>query len=136
MTYDNQYVADIRKRCVIKSGAGNLMIIPRERKLVRVYIQLTPAAATSFKKSHHIDTLLSVAQKILWPYSFHISHIHWSTIYSVRAPSLPLRGWQLLIHIAMFPRLAVVSAAHSQNTIGFSLQVMQFIHTLPKQGRV
>ncbi|KAF7588647.1 hypothetical protein BBP40_005429 [Aspergillus hancockii] len=83
MAFYNQYVADIRKRCIIKSGSGNLMIIPREGKLVRVYIQLTPAAATSFNQNHHIDTLLSVTQEILRPYSFHISHLHWSTIYTV-----------------------------------------------------
>lgn len=38
----NEGIADIRMRCAIHSAnSGSVMIIPRENKLVRLYIQMT-----------------------------------------------------------------------------------------------
>ncbi len=33
--------ADIRYRCAIHSSSGSMMVIPRENKFVRMYIQIT-----------------------------------------------------------------------------------------------
>ncbi|PYI08491.1 FAD binding domain protein [Aspergillus sclerotiicarbonarius CBS 121057] len=74
---------DIRKRCIIKSGGGNLMIIPREKKLVRFYIQISPAVAASFKANYCPSALMAVLKNILQPYTFDTCHIEWSTIYTV-----------------------------------------------------
>ncbi|RAK95026.1 putative FAD monooxygenase [Aspergillus ibericus CBS 121593] len=74
---------DIRKRCIIKSDGGNLMIIPRERKLVRFYIQISPIVATSFKANNCLSTLIRVLKDISQPYTFDTCHIEWSTIYTV-----------------------------------------------------
>lgn len=35
------FVADIRYRCAIHSASGSMMVIPRENKYVRLYIQVT-----------------------------------------------------------------------------------------------
>ncbi|PYH95246.1 2-polyprenyl-6-methoxyphenol hydroxylase [Aspergillus ellipticus CBS 707.79] len=74
---------DIRKRCIIKSDVGNLMIIPREKKLVRFYIQVSPPIAAKFKADYHPSALMAVLKGILQPYIFETSHIEWSTIYTV-----------------------------------------------------
>lgn len=42
---------DIRMRCAIHSAnSGSVMVIPRENKLVRLYIQLTTARAEKAEK--------------------------------------------------------------------------------------
>lgn len=60
-------------RCAIHSAEhGSLMVIPREKKLVRLYIQLkevTPDATGRADRSKiKPETILSAAQKILSPY--------------------------------------------------------------------
>ncbi|PWY89454.1 FAD binding domain protein [Aspergillus sclerotioniger CBS 115572] len=74
---------DIRKRCIIKSDGGNLMIIPREKKLVRFYIQISPTVAAGFKANYCPSALMTVLKNILQPYTFDTSHTEWSTIYTV-----------------------------------------------------
>ncbi|KAJ5163155.1 Monooxygenase FAD-binding [Penicillium coprophilum] len=74
---------DIRKRCIIKSEAGHLMIIPREERLVRFYVQLSPGAAALFRAEYHPKALVAIVKDILHPYSFEAPYIEWSTIYTV-----------------------------------------------------
>ncbi|CAG7933358.1 unnamed protein product [Penicillium olsonii] len=85
------FEADIRKRCIIKSTAGHLMVIPREGRLVRCYIQLSAKAAEDFRGSFHPTILLNIVSDILSPYSFTAAHVEWSTIYSVS----PFRNAQI-----------------------------------------
>jgi phenol 2-monooxygenase len=59
------------------------MIIPRERKLVRFYIQLSAAVTTKLKKNHDPSLLVGLLRGILHPYTFASTHIEWSTIYHV-----------------------------------------------------
>jgi len=48
----NCMLADIRMRCAIHSAnSGSVMVIPRENKLVRLYIQLT----TTEKGGGHVS---------------------------------------------------------------------------------
>ncbi|CAI7630645.1 unnamed protein product [Penicillium glandicola] len=74
---------DIRKRCIIKAKAGHLMIIPRERRLVRCYVQLSPEVATAFRTKVDPGILVNIIRSILSPYSFEASSVEWSTVYSV-----------------------------------------------------
>ncbi|KAJ5766030.1 uncharacterized protein N7511_003646 [Penicillium nucicola] len=74
---------DIRKRCIVKSDAGQLMIIPRERKLVRCYIELSHEVAAVLKEKMDPALLVAIVKKILRPHSFKTSNIEWSTVYSV-----------------------------------------------------
>ncbi|PLB46159.1 FAD binding domain protein [Aspergillus steynii IBT 23096] len=74
---------DIRKRFIIKSKHGTLMMIPRERKLVRVYVELPPEAAERYRAEHNADVLMDQVATIMQPYTIKTSHIDWSTIYTV-----------------------------------------------------
>ncbi|KAI9370878.1 FAD binding domain protein [Aspergillus egyptiacus] len=74
---------DIRKRFIIKSKHGTLMMIPRERKLVRVYVELPSSAADRYRAEHSPDVLMEQVATIMQPYTISTSHIDWSTIYTV-----------------------------------------------------
>ncbi|KAH8423746.1 putative FAD monooxygenase [Aspergillus melleus] len=74
---------DIRKRFIIKSKHGTLMMIPRERKLVRVYVELPPESAERYRAECNADILMERVATIMQPYSMSTSHIDWSTIYTV-----------------------------------------------------
>ncbi|RAH75499.1 putative FAD monooxygenase [Aspergillus aculeatinus CBS 121060] len=74
---------DIRKRCIIKSPAGNVMIIPREDNLVRFYVQLPARCATQFRRDYQPSVLLSSLSDALKPYYLVTSHVAWCTIYTV-----------------------------------------------------
>ncbi|MCJ1358089.1 MAG: hypothetical protein MMC33_008087 [Icmadophila ericetorum] len=78
---------DIRMRCAIHSAeSGSVMVIPRERKLVRLYIQLTDLN----KAGQHIDRskispdmILQAAQKIMRPYKLTYEYCDWWTAYQI-----------------------------------------------------
>ncbi|KAF7166589.1 hypothetical protein CNMCM5623_000184 [Aspergillus felis] len=74
---------DIRKRNVVKTKFGNLMIIPRERRMVRVYFQVSPITAAEYKDCEDPDLLMDAIRTIIQPYSFSYSHVEWSTVYDV-----------------------------------------------------
>ncbi|KAH7114914.1 FAD binding domain-containing protein [Dactylonectria macrodidyma] len=77
---------DVRYRCAIHSTSGSMMIIPRENKFVRLYIQVTEVdehgkAIDRFKIGP--ETLLQAANKILAPYKMSYQHCHWWTAYRI-----------------------------------------------------
>ncbi|KAJ2896964.1 hypothetical protein MKZ38_005063 [Zalerion maritima] len=80
---------DIRNRCMVHSeSSGSMMVIPRENKLVRLYIQLTEVNAEG--KSKRVDrskitpdTILKAAQKILSPYKLEYHYCDWWTAYQI-----------------------------------------------------
>ncbi|KAE8396098.1 FAD binding domain-containing protein [Aspergillus alliaceus] len=80
---------DIRQRCAIHSAdAGSVMVIPRENKLVRLYIQLqaTEHAQTGGKADRSWitpDIILRSAQRILHPYKLNYSYCDWWTAYQI-----------------------------------------------------
>ncbi|KAI2618404.1 putative phenol 2-monooxygenase [Hypoxylon sp. NC1633] len=79
---------DIRMRCAIHSAEnGSLMVIPRENKLVRLYIQLkevTPDASGRADRSKITpDIILGAAQKILSPYKIDYDYCDWWTAYQI-----------------------------------------------------
>ncbi|KAK8207396.1 FAD binding domain-containing protein [Phyllosticta capitalensis] len=80
---------DIRQRCVIHSAdQGTLMVIPRERGLVRLYIQLNeikPDAASGRADRSKItpDVIFKAAQKIIAPYQLRYNYCDWWTAYQI-----------------------------------------------------
>ncbi|KAJ5173253.1 hypothetical protein N7492_005846 [Penicillium capsulatum] len=74
---------DIRKRFIIKASCGTVMMIPRERKLVRIYVELPSHVATQYRESQDGTILMEQVQKAMHPYTMKTSHIEWSTIYTV-----------------------------------------------------
>lgn len=78
------YLADIRRRCIIRSQFGNLMVIPRERKLVRIYVQVSSDLAQKYlTEDRDPEVIMEAVRKIMHPFAFNASHLEWSTIYSV-----------------------------------------------------
>ncbi|KAK4661051.1 hypothetical protein QC762_124420 [Podospora pseudocomata] len=79
---------DIRMRCAIHSANdGSLMVIPRENRLVRLYIQLkevTPDASARADRSKITPELIfGAAQKILRPYKIDYEYCDWWTAYQI-----------------------------------------------------
>ncbi|KAK4986753.1 hypothetical protein LTR66_007786 [Elasticomyces elasticus] len=79
---------DIRMRCAIHSAnSGSVMVIPRENKLVRLYIQLTTTekgAGTKFDRSKITpEDILQAAQRIMAPYKIAYRYCDWWTAYQI-----------------------------------------------------
>jgi phenol 2-monooxygenase len=74
---------DIRSRCAVHSASsGSVMIIPQERGLCRLYIQLP----IEVKPGEYLDkskvtpeNILNTARAILHPYTLDTDHIEWFT---------------------------------------------------------
>lgn len=72
---------DIRKKCVIRAKAGNLLIIPREGDyMVRFYLEL-PLGTQA--KQVKLEDLQEAAKKILSQYKFEVRHTFWWSAYSI-----------------------------------------------------
>ncbi|KAF7591615.1 hypothetical protein BBP40_001315 [Aspergillus hancockii] len=74
---------DIRKRFIVKSRFGTLMMVPRERRLVRVYVELSPMASAHFTEQQTPMTIMNQVSEIMQPYVVKSNHIDWFTTYKV-----------------------------------------------------
>lgn len=81
---------DIRSRCAIHSASsGSVMVIPRENKLVRLYIQLTTTeklgegGSRADRSKITPDVILKAAQKIMAPYTLSYRKLDWWTAYQI-----------------------------------------------------
>ncbi|TGJ81869.1 hypothetical protein E0Z10_g6898 [Xylaria hypoxylon] len=78
---------DIRNRCMVHSASsGSLMIIPRENKLVRLYIQLTEVSAGGGRVDRSgitPEAIFKAAQKIISPYKLEYHYCDWWTAYQI-----------------------------------------------------
>lgn len=81
---------DIRMRCAIHSAnCGSIMVIPRENKLVRLYIQLTTTEKTGDNSARadrskiNPQMILESAQRILAPYKITYRKLDWWTAYQI-----------------------------------------------------
>ncbi|KAL9611333.1 MAG: hypothetical protein Q9167_004016 [Letrouitia subvulpina] len=78
---------DIRMRCAIRSeSSGSMMVIPRENRLVRLYIQLIEVnnAGGSIDRSKiSPEIIIKAAQKILSPYKITYDYCDWWTAYQI-----------------------------------------------------
>ena len=74
-------------RCAIHSAAsGSVMVIPREKKLVRLYIQLTEVSKNGGQVDRSTITpsmILQAAQKIMSPYKLTYTYCDWWTAYQI-----------------------------------------------------
>ena len=78
---------DIRMRCAIHSAeSGSISVIPRENKLVRLYIQLNEVNSTGKQVDRSKITpeiILKAAQKIMSPYELAYDYCDWWTAYQI-----------------------------------------------------
>ncbi|USP74685.1 hypothetical protein yc1106_01959 [Curvularia clavata] len=79
---------DVRTRCAIHSAsAGSMMIIPRENKIARLYIQLKEikpdASGRADRSKITPDTIIKAAQSIIAPYSLTYEYCDWWTAYQI-----------------------------------------------------
>lgn len=82
---------DIRMRCAIQSeSSGSVMVIPRENKLVRLYIQLTTTEKDGEHKGAKVnrsnitpEIILQSAQRIFHPYKLSYEYCDWWTAYQI-----------------------------------------------------
>ena len=78
--------ADIRMACSIHSAdSGSILLIPRERKLVRVYVQLTDIKTANGQEMDRSaitsEMILKAAKKIFHPYTLNWGYIEWWAVY-------------------------------------------------------
>ncbi|KAJ3955866.1 hypothetical protein N0V92_007606 [Colletotrichum tropicale] len=77
---------DIRFRTMIHSTSGALMIIPRENRMVRLYIQLKEVSAGGGRVDRSQitpDFIFKSAQKIFSPYKLEYHYCDWWTAYQI-----------------------------------------------------
>ncbi|QSZ35693.1 hypothetical protein DSL72_006815 [Monilinia vaccinii-corymbosi] len=77
---------DIRMRCTIHSAnSGTVMVIPRENKLVRLYIQMitTEKGATIERSAINPKMILESAQRAMAPYTLDYQYCEWWTAYQI-----------------------------------------------------
>lgn len=129
-------IADIRSKCSIHSvSAGNVIVIPRERKLVRLYIQLKEIEVVGMQVDRSQITpemILRAAQRIMSPYKIIYDYCEWWTAYQVGTDNT--NHWRLLT--ARLLRLDSVWQAISMPMKGYSWQVMQSTLILQRPDRV
>lgn len=126
------------RACIHSAENGSVMIIPREKDLVRLYIQLAQPEKGKRPKRSDItpEKLMASAQSIFAPYTLEIPKIEWVC----RFTSM----WHMIILLMIesfigFPsqstlvtKLDNVLRIIGHGTIEFSLLVMLAILTLPK----
>jgi 2-polyprenyl-6-methoxyphenol hydroxylase-like FAD-dependent oxidoreductase len=78
---------DVRLKTAVQSAnAGNLLIIPREGGyLIRIYVELDKLSENERVVSRNItvDHLISVAQRILQPYTLEVKEVAWWSVYEI-----------------------------------------------------
>jgi phenol 2-monooxygenase (NADPH) len=79
---------DIRMKAAIQSAEeGNILLIPREGGyLVRLYVDLgaiDPANREAFRSTYTQDKVISIAQRVLKPYTLDVKDVAWFAVYQV-----------------------------------------------------
>ncbi|KAK1585144.1 FAD binding domain-containing protein [Colletotrichum navitas] len=77
---------DIRFRTIINSTSGAVMVIPRENRIVRLYIQLKEVTAGGGRLDRSQitpDFIFKSAQKIFSPYKLEYHYCDWWTAYQI-----------------------------------------------------
>ncbi|KAK0642729.1 FAD-dependent monooxygenase terD [Lasiodiplodia hormozganensis] len=79
--YPQTNFPDIRKKAIIRSNAGNLIIIPREGgSLVRFYIEMPQGVAA---KDVKLADLHEAARRVFKPYSMEFADTAWWSAYAI-----------------------------------------------------
>ncbi|ORY56536.1 FAD monooxygenase [Leucosporidium creatinivorum] len=77
---------DIRLKCTMHShDAGSILIVPRERDLVRLYVQLghTEEGERVDRTKVTPESILATAQRIMAPYKIETPYVEWFTCYEI-----------------------------------------------------
>ncbi|KAH9821440.1 phenol 2-monooxygenase [Teratosphaeria destructans] len=87
---------DIRKSCVIHSSTGSVMTVPRENRLVRLYVQMGETATDEKfdRSSVTAEKILAKAREAFHPYTLDFRICDWQSVYTVGqrlAPSFSFR---------------------------------------------
>lgn len=83
-------VADIRRVCTVATDHGTLLIIPREKQLVRLYLPLQAVDGTLAsldRSSITLDMIRQKAKQMLNPFDFDFKICDWWTVYQVWSDS-------------------------------------------------
>jgi phenol 2-monooxygenase (NADPH) len=99
---------DIRKVSMIQSAKGNLLTTPRERKLVRMYVQL-PHKRSESKTS--LQEILERCQNILSPYTLSFEYCDWWSTYGI--------GQRLADHFSVQDRIFLAGDAVRRSIISY-----------------
>lgn len=94
---------DIRMRCAVHSAQnGSIMVIPRERGLVRIYVQIPHPGKGRRPDRAEVtpEKLLKAANSVLAPYTIKIPKIEWYTCYEVGQRLATKWSWNDRIFIA------------------------------------
>lgn len=129
-------------RCAIHSAEnGSLMIIPRENKMSRLYIQLkevTPDASGRADRSKITpETIFGAAKKIIAPYNLDYEYCDWWTAYQVFMHSSSFPSAHLCQPVLTISknRSASVSEPLSTRPTASSSPATPCTHTPPRRVR-
>ena len=74
---------DARKMCYIRALNGTILLIPRSRGEIRLYVPVEEGSALSSPKDLTFDAILSAARKIFAPYTLDVMSCSWWSAYRV-----------------------------------------------------
>ncbi|KAI9155313.1 Phenol hydroxylase [Paramyrothecium foliicola] len=76
---------DIKMKCTIHSEHGSIMVIPRENKMVRLYIQIASSTDADWdpRKTASESQVQQAAKRILHPYSIEWETVEWYSVYPI-----------------------------------------------------
>lgn len=86
---DRTISADIRRLATVTNASGTILVIPRERQLVRLYVPVqvvdtaTNGSARFDRSSITPDMIKERVQAILTPYTFDFQVCDWWTVYQI-----------------------------------------------------
>ena len=75
----------IQMKCTIHSEHGSIMVIPREKNMVRLYIQIASSTDPDWnpRKTATEDEVQRSAKKILQPYNIEWERVEWYSVYPI-----------------------------------------------------
>ncbi|KAI1178209.1 FAD binding domain-containing protein [Nemania sp. FL0916] len=76
---------DIKMKCTIHSEHGSVMVIPRENRMVRLYIQIASSTDPDWnpRKTATAEEVQASAKRIIQPYSIEWERVEWYSVYPI-----------------------------------------------------
>ncbi|KAJ8116743.1 hypothetical protein ONZ43_g4369 [Nemania bipapillata] len=76
---------DIKMKCTIHSEHGSVMVIPRENRMVRLYIQIASSTDPDWspRKTATAAEVQASAKRIFQPYSIEWERVEWYSVYPI-----------------------------------------------------
>jgi 2-polyprenyl-6-methoxyphenol hydroxylase-like FAD-dependent oxidoreductase len=75
----------VQMKCTIHSGEGSIMVIPRENRMVRLYIQIASSTDPDWhpRKTATAEQVQAHAKRIMKPYSIEWESVDWYSVYPI-----------------------------------------------------